>query len=595
MSTVSAPPPADRKATAAPLSVEALLRQQQTLTPVMPATDEETVNDIPAASEAASETAVETFSRHHESSGTERPLQERWYRSLLPAEPPGPGEQYAFEVDLDACSGCKACVVACHSLNGLADDEAWRDVGLLQTPPAHTPATSIDSLIELPVIQHVTTACHHCIDPGCLRGCPVDAYEKDPATGIVRHLDDQCFGCQYCTLMCPYEVPKYHAGHGIVRKCDMCSGRLAAGEAPACVQACPHEAIRIRTVSQAGVKAAVARAAVCGTSDTFALPDTPPVDQTVPTTIYRTERLDLSKLEPADLRTPRPSHAHGPLTIMLALTQIGVGGLVAAAAMWLLGTPATALPIRIAALVGFAILNAGLAAATLHLGRPHLAFRAVIGWRHSWLSREAIAFGLFMPVAAAAVAVAFSDAIAEFVGDWFLGIQSLAGPIFLSAAVAGLAAVFTSVMIYVAARKPLWTLPTTTLRFLLTTLLGAGALASVSRIAADDNAWLAVAATLLAVAAKLALDFRATVLRSAEAIAIDDHSARLLRGPLRRVVTARLALSAAGAVLLPIAAITGSVGLAAVAATLLVAGELVERWLFFTAVAGPKMPGGLPS
>ena len=80
--------------------------------------------------------------------------------------------------------------------------------------------------------------------------CPVNAYEKDPITGIVKHLDDQCFGCQYCTLACPYDVPKYHPGKGIVRKCDMCSSRLAVGEAPACVQACPHEAIAIRVVNQ---------------------------------------------------------------------------------------------------------------------------------------------------------------------------------------------------------------------------------------------------------------------------------------------------------------------------------------------------------
>ena len=155
----------------------------------------------------------------------------------MPSEPPGPGQQYAFEVDLDSCSGCKACVAACHSLNGLDDEECWRDVGLI-----------IGRGGGLPVLQHVTSACHHCLDPACLTACPVDAYEKDPITGIVRHLDDQCFGCQYCTLACPYDVPKFHAGKGIVRKCDMCSDRLAHGEAPACVQACPHEAIRIRLV-----------------------------------------------------------------------------------------------------------------------------------------------------------------------------------------------------------------------------------------------------------------------------------------------------------------------------------------------------------
>jgi len=179
--------------------------------------------------------AVEKFSNWHDADGP--PVQARFYSSLIPASPPGPGQQYAFDVDLDRCSGCKACVAACHTLNGLDAHETWRDVGTL-----------VGGTSAAPVIQHVTTACHHCLEPACLNACPVDAYEKDPVTGIVKHLDDQCFGCQYCTLACPYDVPKYHSGKGIVRKCDMCSSRLAVGEAPACVQACPHEAISIRLV-----------------------------------------------------------------------------------------------------------------------------------------------------------------------------------------------------------------------------------------------------------------------------------------------------------------------------------------------------------
>ena len=184
--------------------------------------------------EQQSLSAVEQFSRAHDD-GT--PCQAKYYSKLLPTSAPQAGQQFAFGVDLDACSGCKACVTACHSLNGLDDHETWRDVGLL-----------IGGNSSHPVMQHVTTACHHCIEPACASACPVDAYEKDPVTGIVKHLDDQCFGCQYCTLACPYDVPKYHAGKGIVRKCDMCSDRLAEGEAPACVQACPHEAISINVV-----------------------------------------------------------------------------------------------------------------------------------------------------------------------------------------------------------------------------------------------------------------------------------------------------------------------------------------------------------
>ena len=170
--------------------------------------------------------------REHES------FQGRYYSARMPVSLPGPGEQLAFEVDLDNCSGCKACVAACHTLNGLDDDEAWRSVGLLQG------GTS-----ALPVLQHITSACHHCLDPACLHGCPVNAYEKDPVTGIVKHLDDQCIGCQYCILKCPYDAPKYNKKLGIVRKCDMCSDRLTSGEAPACAQACPTQAIRISVVS----------------------------------------------------------------------------------------------------------------------------------------------------------------------------------------------------------------------------------------------------------------------------------------------------------------------------------------------------------
>ena len=186
-------------------------------------------------------TAVERFSQRQ--ADAPAPLLEQRYRALLPATPPGPGEQYAFEVDLDQCSSCKACVAACHSLNGLEPEESWREIRLLvgSRPVPQAPRPEAVTLA-------VTSACHHCVDPGCLKGCPVLAYEKDLLTGIVRHLDDQCIGCSYCIFTCPYEVPKFSESRGIVRKCDLCQGRLQAGEAPACVQACPNEAIRITRV-----------------------------------------------------------------------------------------------------------------------------------------------------------------------------------------------------------------------------------------------------------------------------------------------------------------------------------------------------------
>ena len=70
-----------------------------------------------------------------------------------------------------------------------------------------------------------------------------------PATGIVRHLDDQCIGCSYCILKCPYDVPNIQrAPWHRPRWRHVSQSALAAGEAPACVQACPTHAIRVVTV-----------------------------------------------------------------------------------------------------------------------------------------------------------------------------------------------------------------------------------------------------------------------------------------------------------------------------------------------------------
>ena len=73
--------------------------------------------------EQQSLTAVERFAQRHAANDVP---DARIYEDLIPLSKPAPGQQYAFRVDLDACSGCKACVAACHNLNGLDEDEAWR-------------------------------------------------------------------------------------------------------------------------------------------------------------------------------------------------------------------------------------------------------------------------------------------------------------------------------------------------------------------------------------------------------------------------------------------------------------------------------------
>jgi formate dehydrogenase iron-sulfur subunit len=531
-------------------------------------------------------TAVERFSQFHEDAA--EPLQGQYYSALMPVRPPAVGEQLAFEVDLDRCSGCKACVAACHNLNGLDEGESWRDVGLI-----------IGGRPDLPVLQHVTSACHHCLDPACLSACPVDAYEKDPVTGIVRHLDDQCFGCQYCILACPYDAPKFHPGKGIVRKCDLCGDRLASGEAPACVQACPHEAIRIRIVNVGDV---VARAR----SGDF-LPTAPDPGYTLPTTVFRSSRLgEPDVVRAADENHVAPEHAHWPLVAMLVFTQLSVGGfvmeLIASGAGWTAGQGMTW-----NAILSLAVGWAGLGASLLHLGRPLYAYRAIIGLRHSWLSREVLAFGLFAKLATAYTALRLVEP------GWFAAPPFARTVLLASVVVTGLSGVACSVLVYHVVRRPFWRAGFGGVKFAGTVVvLGLATALAAHGIAAARSPDLlrepvstcpiwAVALTLMAATAvKLGLEAR-MLRRLAESELISlQKTAFLLRGVLKRPAGLRRFLGLAGGLAMPslaaLAAAPAPPGGAGAAATLalaaLVAGELTERYLFFTAVVRPKMPGG---
>ena len=91
-------------------------------------------------------TPVAKFSRKHESGSIHD--QAKYYRDLIPLSSPKQGEQYAFAVELDACTGCKACVTACHNLNGLDDEETWRDVGVLYGGSLEEP---VQQTVTIPV------------------------------------------------------------------------------------------------------------------------------------------------------------------------------------------------------------------------------------------------------------------------------------------------------------------------------------------------------------------------------------------------------------------------------------------------------------
>ncbi|MBC7979373.1 MAG: dimethyl sulfoxide reductase anchor subunit [Armatimonadetes bacterium] len=508
-----------------------------------------TLIDELLAEQATLQTPVANFSKQHDRSPDLAPH----YRSLIPLSQPGPGEQYAFEVSLDRCTGCKACVSACSSLNGLDQGETWRDVGTLLGG------------YEAPAYQQtITTACHHCEDPGCLNGCPVGAYEKDRDTGIVRHLDDQCIGCSYCILKCPYDVPKYSKKRGIVRKCDMCHQRLAVGEAPACVQACPTEAIRIvkhKTIgNRDSADVSLFRSSVFAPQSSV-----PSSAITLPTTRY-VGRVTPASGHAADRGFLHPGHAHWPLVFMLALTQSGLGLMISSIAGTEMNPPA-ALPLLITATVLF---NLGMIAATLHLGQPLKAWRFFLGLKTSWLSREILAFSLVAPVPLTLLALHFLPAFP---------FKDLLGTITaLSALPLALIAIFTSVMIYQDTKRHSWRLALTATRFFGTflsfLLLGLA-------ISQPGLGILASCAILL----KMIPEIRILKLAGNPATPWqpDLKSARLQLGPLRKILVSRFALAFLAAITAPIHPW--------LALPILLASEILERQLFFQSCHAPKMPG----
>lgn len=542
-------------------------------TPAQPPRDTRTLIDA-LLQEQRDLTAAELFARWHQYAPR---LEVSSHRQLVPFSKPKPGEQYAFEVDLDRCSGCKSCVTACHALNGLDDEETWRSTGLLH------------GLGRNSFQQTVTTACHHCIEPACLEGCPVLAYDKDPLTGIVRHLDDQCIGCQYCIFMCPYEVPRYSSRRGIVRKCDMCEQRLAHEETPACVQACPNEAIRITLVEREALRDQYRPQADRGDKALQArvsefLPRSPDPAFTLPTTRYASTRPLPGPLVAGDERDLRPQPAHGPLLLMLVLTQLGAGGFLLVP---FAGTDLRAL----LAVLACAGTTLGLAASIFHLGRPTKAWRAFLGLRRSWLSREILAFGCFE---ALGVPAAFGLATGQPWSPALLWPTSLLG----------LLGVFCSGMTYHATRRECWRGQLSIGRFFGTTLiLGAAAAWTAAAWTGSDSLPFPL---LLAVGtlAKLGFEFKQLRLCPDDAglneelpVSLAARSAYLMRFGLGLSLRLRIACAWAGGIVLPLVCLlpgSGSRWLAVSALLLCWSGEYLERLLFFRAVAVRKMPGMSP-
>ncbi len=149
-------------------------------------------------------------------------------------------KQLAFSVDMNNCTGCKACQIACKDKNNLPIGVRWRRVFLYEGGEW---INENGQMVASNVYAYsVTAACMHCENPICQKVCPTTAISKS-ADGIVLIDQSKCIGCRYCEWACPYGAPQFNTSAGVMTKCNMCVDLLAKGENPACVDACPYRAL----------------------------------------------------------------------------------------------------------------------------------------------------------------------------------------------------------------------------------------------------------------------------------------------------------------------------------------------------------------
>jgi len=145
--------------------------------------------------------------------------------------------QLGFYFDQTQCTGCYTCVVACKDWHDVpAGPASWRRVITIEEG-------------EFPnlFVAFLATSCCHCAQPACIGVCPEQAITKRKEDGVVVVDRDKCRGkdlCDFCLQACPYQAPQFGAEpNAKMEMCNLCLDRLAEGQKPICVEACPMRAL----------------------------------------------------------------------------------------------------------------------------------------------------------------------------------------------------------------------------------------------------------------------------------------------------------------------------------------------------------------
>ena len=160
-----------------------------------------------------------------------------------------PEEFVGILVDTTRCIGCRACEVACGETHDLLVPDVLNDGALEEHRNTSDKQWMVVNKFETEAGEvFVKRQCMHCYQAACASACPTEAMEKTETGPVIWH-GNRCIGCRYCMASCPFDMPKFEYGewNPKIQKCTMCFERLEEGQKPACVAACPTDALMFGT------------------------------------------------------------------------------------------------------------------------------------------------------------------------------------------------------------------------------------------------------------------------------------------------------------------------------------------------------------
>jgi len=160
-----------------------------------------------------------------------------------------------FLVDVDKCTGCNLCVIACKDEHVGSSYSPWTKP---QPDTGHF-WIKVDALergtIPRVRVSYLPLLCQHCANAPCMKACPENAIKRRD-DGLVWIDPGACTACGLCPEACPYDVIYMNGELGVAQKCTGCAHRVDEGSLPRCVELCPHDAIVFGEETDSAFKAA---------------------------------------------------------------------------------------------------------------------------------------------------------------------------------------------------------------------------------------------------------------------------------------------------------------------------------------------------